>query len=285
MNVFLKSAIAGALALGATSAFAMGTPSSNNSDLILIVENNTTQVAYALDTGISLSSLLPGSGAFVSGATLNTSLAGLNKVISASTTLQGFLASNPASGDSWALEGAQYNGSLTGGTATNGNTKAAGKALGVFASGIGQINASAVNAEQLTPTFLNYLNGLNASVGQSNGGLFALTTATETTTAAYTNDVAAPSAASKYNMVGANDLSAMGTTVQLFGFTGNGTTGNLQSYILGTAGVDANGNLTFTGNSTGGGAPVPLPAAVWLFGSGLLGLVGVSRRRKTAVAV
>ena len=27
---------------------------------------------------------------------------------------------------------------------------------------------------------------------------------------------------------------------------------------------------------------VPLPAAVWLFGSGLLGLVGISRRRKTA---
>jgi len=26
---------------------------------------------------------------------------------------------------------------------------------------------------------------------------------------------------------------------------------------------------------------VPIPAAVWLFGSGLLGLVGVMRRRKT----
>jgi hypothetical protein len=28
--------------------------------------------------------------------------------------------------------------------------------------------------------------------------------------------------------------------------------------------------------------PVPIPAAVWLFGSGLLGLIGISRRKKTA---
>lgn len=31
-----------------------------------------------------------------------------------------------------------------------------------------------------------------------------------------------------------------------------------------------------------GAAPVPVPAAVWLFGSGLLGLAGVARRRKAA---
>jgi len=31
-----------------------------------------------------------------------------------------------------------------------------------------------------------------------------------------------------------------------------------------------------------GGAPVPVPAAVWLFGSGLLGLVGVGRRKKAS---
>ncbi len=35
-------------------------------------------------------------------------------------------------------------------------------------------------------------------------------------------------------------------------------------------------NLTITA------APVPVPAAAWLFGSGLLGLVGVARRKKAA---
>jgi hypothetical protein len=29
-------------------------------------------------------------------------------------------------------------------------------------------------------------------------------------------------------------------------------------------------------------SPVPIPAAVWLFGSGLLGLVGMARRKKAA---
>ena len=32
----------------------------------------------------------------------------------------------------------------------------------------------------------------------------------------------------------------------------------------------------------GTGATVPVPAAVWLFGSGLLGLIGISRKKKTA---
>jgi len=44
------------------------------------------------------------------------------------------------------------------------------------------------------------------------------------------------------------------------------------------------GTASTPGSWTGGIAAVPLPAAAWLFGSGLLGLAGIARRKKTAPA-
>jgi hypothetical protein len=53
------------------------------------------------------------------------------------------------------------------------------------------------------------------------------------------------------------------------------------------------GGMCMTGHAAGGtmaatpasltiseASPVPVPAAAWLFGSGLIGLVGVARRKK-----
>ena len=41
-------------------------------------------------------------------------------------------------------------------------------------------------------------------------------------------------------------------------------------------------NAAFELTGAGLVSAVPVPAAVWLFGSGLVGLAGVARRRKTA---
>ena len=44
--------------------------------------------------------------------------------------------------------------------------------------------------------------------------------------------------------------------------------------------VDSYGAISATGSEVPPPSAVPVPAAVWLFGSGLLGLVGVARRKK-----
>ena len=270
MNTLIKAAIAGALSLGATGAFAAtGQPWSNSSDLILVVENASTHAAYALDTGITLNSVLP-TGSLVSNATLNTSLAGINDAISASPALQSFLAANPAAGDAWTLEGGQWNGGGSA-SATNSNTKAPGAAKAVFTSDNGTVNNTNVTTKTLG-NMQSFLNGLNTDI-IAGGGLNGLESASETSSA-----TGSLSADARYGFWTNMDFSSLGSAaIQLFGFSGNNTTGKLQSYILGTATLDANGNLTIKGSAT------PLPAAVWLLGSGLLGLFGVSRRRATAV--
>jgi hypothetical protein len=279
MNIALKSAIAGVLSLSASGAFALGIPSLGNSDLILIVNDETSGATYALDTGTGLSTLM--AGTLSAGAVLSTSLAGVNSSNSSSTTLQSFISTNQAKGDTlgWTLEGAQYAGGTPTASSTKSNSQGVGKALIAFSSDQGTSVPSSVSQYTLT-NLEKFANGIQGDVvNASGGGLYALnnpTPVTETTNATYLNGV------QKYTLMpGLTDLSTLGgSAVQLFGFTGEGDTGALSSYILGTATVSANGSLTITGNNA---SVVPVPAAVWLFGSGLMGLVGVSRRRKTAV--
>jgi len=77
------------------------------------------------------------------------------------------------------------------------------------------------------------------------------------------------------------------TTLELLGTLGGGTSSQAQT-------VSQDGSIIFGRATTSAGvagafrwidlgAPlttVPVPAAVWLFGSGLLGLIGVARRKK-----
>jgi hypothetical protein len=254
--------------MSASSAFAaIGLPWTNSSDLILLVENTTTTASYALDTGISLNSILPQSS-LIGGANLVQTLAGINASIAESSALQTFLSSNPVAGDGWTLIGGQYAG---GGANTAGNlnnTRPAGAGIVAY--------SSTINANQgghIVSNLNSILNGLQTDL-TTGGTMNGLTTATEATGTGF-----APGAITKYGVVAADSLGALGTAQTFYAFTGNNGSGTLQSYIMGSATLGTNGMLSITGNT----AAAPLPAAAWLFGSGIMGLVGVSRRRKTAV--
>lgn len=90
--------------------------------------------------------------------------------------------------------------------------------------------------------------------------------------------------------------------IQAFGFNTNGlvpplTIANLLlpggwSPAIGNQTMDGFGRFDVEASGTGstrqaffcGSTPVPVPAAVWLFGSGLIGLIGIGRRKKTTTA-
>lgn len=91
---------------------------------------------------------------------------------------------------------------------------------------------------------------------------------------------------------GIENISIFGTTADKNGddviyvpsiggaFNGNGTPGaplSIQLSIAASELLDINGLNVFFDVT-----PIPIPATVWLFGSGLLGFVGIARRKKPA---
>jgi hypothetical protein len=280
MNLILKSAVGSVLGLTAVGANALGVPASDNSDLILVIQNESTPAnVYILDTGISINTALGTNSGLVANSTLNsTTFSGTNATVAPSALLTSFLAANPAAGDGWALEAAQFSGSTTYASANAAASKAPGKAYGIFDSD-NFLGAGFASNVQLS-AFELFLNGITADyLAPIDGlGLSPLQTATEASSGASYSTAAQ----GRYGIeTGINDYQVPGGAAQvLYALTGNGTTGTVQSYIVGGASLSSSGQLVLTANST---TAVPLPPAVWLFGSGLLGLVGVSRRRKATV--
>lgn len=277
--------LASAAAFVSTGAQALNTVDQSSSDLVLFVQdvesNGTVRGTYGLDTGISISQLLPSSD-LSSGAKLVKPAGTLSDIIPESGTLSTFLG-GVQGGDTvlWTVEGGYYG--QPGASVNVNNVATPGAAEAVFSSVIGTTNTAKIG--NLTPTnevqLLNQYNSTAGSVSALAGTLASVSaTATETT-----NGTWSATDQAKAGILGNGttlDVNSPGTTaLDLFGITGNGaTTGKVQSYILGTVTFN-NGVLTIAGNPT---SPVPLPAAVWLLGSGLMGLFGVSRRRLATAA-
>jgi hypothetical protein len=280
MKNFVRLAVAGAIATGySVGAFAQlgpaspNLPSSSSADLWVFVTDPAAQDTFAVDTGISLSSLQPGS--YTTGAKLvNDSNGGFSVTSSA---LASFVSSSSdPSALTYGLEGVQY---PTAGYA-NSAAEAPGADVGVFsaatttAGGV-VTNMNFTGMKIWAPGYngdINYL--LNESPnGYSQGG--SVFNFSDGSTGGNVWGAGSGNTGGSTNIYGQGPTQAgvtLGTAANLYNLTGNGTSSNLQSYLLGTVTVSASGTITDV-------APVPLPAAVWLLGSGLLGLFGVGRRR------
>jgi PEP-CTERM motif len=282
MNKILKLSVASALALGYATAHAqISQPSSGSSDLVLFAEiinsSGSVVASYAGDTGISINSVLPTASLNPSGSTVpstgftNISLGSID--VPANANMTSFLALD-ASGDSveWAIEGGQYTGS-----ASAANFGGVGNAKFVTTAPGGVSTITAKNVGNLThwANIDGAITTVNANIAAAGG-----TTSVEGTSASGAGvwDATATGATVAnwysngpvtYPGTVTNELGASQT---LYGVTGDGNTttvGKLQVYTLGTLTLNADGSLT----------SVPVPAALWLFGSGLLGLAGVGRRK------
>jgi hypothetical protein len=264
MKLKLLSMVAVA-ALGMSSqAFAAYTDGNgaSGSSLILNVFDTVTKESYSATLDISPNNLTYGS--FNGGPTFTA--------LASNSTFTGLFSDNTASNIRWEVV-SDLNDVLAGGTPGTNIPWSLGFTA---ASQPAALNGSQMNASNVKlNSWINLLNGHQTA---TNSGL---TTSTDATQAWNMNN---PAAAFGGNSGGGTLPFAitglLGNSLSYFQATANGDTAadaSTFAQILGTWNLASDGKLTWNAQS----AVVPVPAAVWLLGSGLMGLVGVGRRRAT----
>jgi len=264
MKKLVPVTAAGALALGAVAAHAsIAAPSSGSSDAILFAEvlnaaETVVVASYAGDTGISINSIISG-------------LSGSTTVLGSDANLAELFAAD-ATGDVllYGVLGGQYTGSPS---VTNFDKAGVAQFLTTTT-----LN-STTSISAATTGSLTKMAGLNTDVStiNSNSGGASSVEGTNPATAGVW-DYLNTSGTAYWDGAGILNYNTLGTTANLYYMTGGGAVSSKTTNVLeATASLSASG-LTLTGS----GSAVPLPAAVWLFGSGLLGLAGVARRKARA---
>jgi hypothetical protein len=281
MRKFLKLAAAGAaIGAGLLSQAALADtalPSTGNGELVLYATYTSggTVFTYARGTGVQINAVNGGSNAalladasYAPGNTLSMSFANLN----ADPNMTSFLAAAAAASQTvqWAIMAGDNTGASNRNPGSN-------RYLSTTTSNFGSNAVSLVNSNIVAQWNGLYQMQLDTNVAIATG--VALDKASVAPNGQYGQG--AYNNSGDWFGTGFANSAAMNSSQNLYLLTGGGggSTATARDYLVGVFTMDASGNLSFTSAGTGA---VPLPAAVWLFGSGLLGLAGVGRRKRAA---
>lgn len=255
-----KIGLAVAVAAASASANAAWTPNGADGELILNVWNNATQTSFSMDLGVAADAA-PLAGESL---TFNIGSTVLDYVGGSSADLMWNVAGiNSFTQFASVQDVNDFGLYITASSAPVGGAS--------FVQVSGQQAAFANLETFLASDGVELVGGANGTIGIS-GGNYAGNTAVwgaSANTIGGTSWFAANTAASSGDSLYAYKL---GSEI-------NTTTGQFSSTYFESAGVwsfdAAAGTLTY-----GSVAAVPVPAAVWMFASGLVGLAGIARRKK-----
>jgi hypothetical protein len=270
MKISLKQAmIAGALVVASTSAFADAIlPSTNNGSLVLYVVDATANTSYSRVLDAQMDNVLT-SSAIAGGAVNGSTITGFSLgTVGPDANLTAFLSAHSNHSLTWAIVGGAFDG-------TNG-----------IGGGLGDTRYVTTTTGNITA----------ATQAATNAKLVTVMNQIDGTYSAYTN----PALAGGTSTLPTVDAGFLASTANLHDWYGAGA-GKVSTFSDIALGSSANFYLLATngaGNTRAGDyfklngvqlmsdgtlvqqqVVTPIPAAIWLLGSGLMGLLGIGRRK------
>ena len=295
MTKFNLKTLAVAVALAAAGSQAnaamvnsQGTLSDGNSSVILYAYSSSLGRSYSRDLGFNLNDFLYNGASAPTAGSLPFNPAATPAVSAGNVTTAGYTLNFGADAlmASWLGNGSalasdvQWGIAAVDGTGT-GSAFRALTTVQAGASSAGTTNFELGSFEVKFDGFVNAHNALGTHATDLNGSA-----------GSDGSNIPAANAATGFsvNWGGATSFfstGGIGQSLEFFFMAQNGTLANTNATSVRYGASNPDGTAKWTLNANGGLAyavptAVPVPAAVWLFGSGLLGLVGISRRKKSA---